>query len=182
MKKLILYSAFLLLGYSSFAQSGFIHSATSSNIQNNWTRLDHANTNGNSNKLLFITQKSGASVTASPLGVWYTSNKWTIFNQNRSAFPVNAKFNVIAMDVSRNTFAHTASSSNISRQLIMLQRIIMQMQKLLLLKIMVLLVLTTTILLVFIILETNGKSLIRTKLICLMAQNLMYGLLMIVKL
>jgi len=116
MKKIFLFTFILFFGYSTFGQSGFVHSAASSNIQNNWTILDHSTTNNNSSKLLFITQKSGVTETNSPLGVWYSRNKWTIFNQNKSAFP-EAKFNVIALDASRNTFIHTASRSNISRHI-----------------------------------------------------------------
>jgi Repeat of unknown function (DUF5648) len=94
------------------AQNAFKHTAISSNIVNNWTVLDHAYTNNNPNAILIVTSDYGS---AGPyhnkaVGVWYTNNKWTIFNQDLSAMNPNAKFNVMIASPSSNAFVHTSTT------------------------------------------------------------------------
>ncbi len=94
--------------------STFKHTATSSNTTNNYTLIDHARTNGQPNKILFVTHDYGSSpYITSPVGVWYTNGKWSIFQQNRKPMPANAKFNVLVQTTAdRGVFIHQASRSN----------------------------------------------------------------------
>jgi hypothetical protein len=80
--------------------TAFVHRATSSNIENNWTVIDHAATNGHPEAVVIITANynpggAGGVYDAHSLGVWYTNGKWAIFHQDRSAMIVGAAFNVL---------------------------------------------------------------------------------------
>ena len=77
----------------------FVHKATVANINSNWTTIDNALTNGNPNAIVFVTPNYnpgdvGGTYDNHNIGVWYTGSKWAIFNQDITAIPVNAAFNV----------------------------------------------------------------------------------------
>ena len=85
------------------------------NTTNNYTYIDHARTNGQPSKILFVTHDYGSRgpYVTSPLGVWYSSGKWTIFQQNRKPLPANAKFNILVQTTAdRGVFIHRASHNN----------------------------------------------------------------------
>lgn len=92
----------------------FIHTAQRSSISGHITTIDNAATNNNPDAKLVVTQNYGTSgpYNNNPIGVYYDSGRWKIYNQNRAAMPVNAKFNIIANH--SRAFRHTASSSSTS--------------------------------------------------------------------
>jgi hypothetical protein len=100
--------------------SAFIHTASASNIIGNWTTIDNPATNNNPNALVFITHNWGASGDANnvynnkPTGVWYDGTKWAIYNEDGSAFPDGAAYNVFVPDPGTHAFVHTATASNIT--------------------------------------------------------------------
>ncbi|HEX7333640.1 MAG TPA: RICIN domain-containing protein [Pyrinomonadaceae bacterium] len=87
-------------GFHVVIADGFIHRAQPTNILSNYTIIDSPFTNNNPSALLFVTQNynpAGASegiYNNHSIGVFYTAGKWAIFNQDRSAMPPNAAFNV----------------------------------------------------------------------------------------
>ena len=86
---------------SSGNSNAFVHTADSAtNIINNWTVIDNALTNNQPNRTLFITHNWNASPVydSVPTGVWYNGSKWAIFNQDQSAMPNGAAFNVLVAD------------------------------------------------------------------------------------
>ncbi len=95
--------------------STFKHTATTSNTTNNYTLINHGRTNGQPNKIIFVTHDYGSGpYVKSPLGVWYTNGKWSIFQQDRKPLPKNAKFNVLVQTTAdRGVFVHKATRNNI---------------------------------------------------------------------
>lgn len=81
----------------------YTHIATVANTTANWTELDNKDTNGNPNAFVIVTPNRSSSpndiVDTHPVGVWYDgiAGKWAIFNQDRTAMPVGAAFNVYAL-------------------------------------------------------------------------------------
>jgi predicted heme/steroid binding protein len=106
--------------FNVFIPSGandFVHVATNSNIISNWTVIDNVSLNGNPNAIFFITQNwnppgGGGIYNTSPVGVWYDGSHWAIFNQNLTAMPEGAGFNVY-IPSGTDIFVHTATNSNI---------------------------------------------------------------------
>jgi hypothetical protein len=98
----------------------FVHVATPANIISNYTIIDNPLTNNKPNLLLFITQNwnpgGGVSGIYNPasVGVWYDNavHKWSIFNEDHSAMPVSAAFNVWIPSGSAATFIQTATVAN----------------------------------------------------------------------
>ena len=77
----------------------FVHKATVSNSAGDYTRIDSPLTNGNPNAIVFVTPNwnpggVGGTYDNHNIGVWYDGSKWAIFNQDLTAIPVNAAFNV----------------------------------------------------------------------------------------
>jgi hypothetical protein len=67
-----------------------------------------------------VTQNFKSVYNTSPVGVWYTGGKWAIFNQDLSAMPQNAAFNVWIVNtgsvdgfsMNGNAFKHTVSTAS----------------------------------------------------------------------
>jgi hypothetical protein len=96
-----------------------VHKATVANISSNWTTLDNPLTNGNPNAIVFVTPNwnpgsVGGTYDNHPIGVWYNSGRWAIFNQDRVAMPVDAAFNVLVLVPASGVFVHTATAGNIA--------------------------------------------------------------------
>ncbi|MBD3162681.1 MAG: hypothetical protein GF346_09925, partial [Candidatus Eisenbacteria bacterium] len=74
-----------------------VHTARAENIVSNWTILDHPLSNGNPDALLTVTQHvTGLGIyNDRPIGVWYDGSHWAIFNQDLTAMPEGATFNVL---------------------------------------------------------------------------------------
>ncbi len=92
----------------------FKHTATESNISNNFTVIDDSRTNGKPNKIIFVTHDYGKKpYITSPIGVWYTNGKWSIFQQNQKPLPANSKFNVLVRsEANKGVFVHKANFNN----------------------------------------------------------------------
>jgi len=81
--------------------AAFIHRATAANISGNYTIIDHPHSNGDPNAVLIVTPNwNPGGVTPNTynnhsIGVYYSSGKWRIFNQDQLAMPENAAFNVL---------------------------------------------------------------------------------------
>jgi len=79
----------------------FIHRATT-NISGNVTTIDHPLCNGDPNAMLIVTPNwnpggSGGVYNNHPIGVYYFSSRWAIFNQDLAAIPTNSAFNVMVV-------------------------------------------------------------------------------------
>ena len=79
------------------SSNAFLHTATTENILNNWTVIDHPKCNGKPNAVLLVTQNWKGTYNTKPIGVWYTNGKWAIYNQDRSTMP-KASFNVLVLE------------------------------------------------------------------------------------
>jgi len=82
----------------------FIHRATTANTSVHITTITHPSTDGNPNAILIVTPNwnpggtGGVGVDNDHVtGVYYAGTKWTIFNQDNVAMPVNAAFNVLVV-------------------------------------------------------------------------------------
>ena len=83
-------------------ESIFVHRATRGSTSANSTYLNNRLINGNPDAVLSVTQNwnprgVGGTYNDHPVGVWYdaTAKRWAIFNQDRSAMPEGAAFNVV---------------------------------------------------------------------------------------
>jgi hypothetical protein len=85
-------------------RNAFVHTATSSNIDFDWTEIDDARTNNNPEAMLLVTPNlnprggSGIIVNNHPIGVWYTGSGWAIFNQDIAIMTQGPAFNVLILD------------------------------------------------------------------------------------
>jgi hypothetical protein len=92
----------------------FVHVATAANSAGDYTIIDHPLTNGNPNAIILVTPNwnpggVGSIYDNHPIGVYYASGKWRIFNQDIAAMPVGAAFNVIIPTTGAGVFVHTAT-------------------------------------------------------------------------
>ncbi len=76
----------------------FEFTANAGNISGHTAAIDHPLTNNNPNAILLVTPLWEGVYNNHPIGVYYTSDGWRIFNQDFVAMPVNAKFNVLVID------------------------------------------------------------------------------------
>ncbi len=95
----------------------FVHTATAGNSTGDYTMIDNALTNNNPNAIVFVTPNwnpgnVGGTYNNHNIGVWYDGSKWAIFNQDHTAIPVNAAFNVLVLVPSSDIFVHTATVDN----------------------------------------------------------------------
>jgi len=91
----------------------FRHTATSRNTSGHITTLNHPATNGNPNAKLIISQYWGKKVYNNhSIGVYYSGGKWKIYNQDFSAMPENAMFNIL-VDY-KNTYQHKVTKQNVA--------------------------------------------------------------------
>ena len=78
----------------------FVHRATSENIVDNSTYIDHPSVNGNPNAILLVARgslPSGGANGTHDIGVWYDASRggrWTVFNQDRASMPEGTTFDV----------------------------------------------------------------------------------------
>lgn len=114
MKNWIVLSFLILLGVSpTEGQSTLLHQASASNTEGHVTTINNAATNGQANKLLFITKRYNGKYEGHQAGVWYNNGKWTIYNEDRQALSPTT-FNVLAVDPSNKAFQHKAGKGNTS--------------------------------------------------------------------
>ncbi|MEM7673183.1 MAG: hypothetical protein AAF212_07570 [Verrucomicrobiota bacterium] len=92
----------------------FVHTTDSENVSGHMTRLTHAAIEGNAEKLLFVTPRFG-KYNPHTVGVWYETetDKWTIYNEDRTFLPEGTQFNILALDPDTpQAFTHTATAQN----------------------------------------------------------------------
>jgi len=100
--------------------SYFTHTAAPANISGHVTEINNASTNGRPNASLLVTANwnpggVGGTYNVPAVGVWYNgSQRWTIFNQDFTAMPANAAFNVLVPSAGSASFVHTATGGNTS--------------------------------------------------------------------
>ncbi len=75
----------------------FKHKVTPASKKGHITYVNHSKTNGKQNDLIFTTFNSQGSRKNfnNPIGVWYASGKWTVFNENRSPLKGNEAYNML---------------------------------------------------------------------------------------
>ncbi|MFD0861685.1 hypothetical protein ACFQ1M_05670 [Sungkyunkwania multivorans] len=78
----------------------FRHKVGNTNKKNHITYINDARTNGKSNSIVLATfnaQNSRKNFN-NPIGVWYSANKWTVYNEDRKPLKGNEAYNIIALD------------------------------------------------------------------------------------
>jgi len=102
--------------------SHFVWTATASNSSGDSTYINNYATNNRPGDILFITPnynqggECGCVYDHFPVGVWYNPSaaKWAIFNENGSAIPAGASFNVLVVPAANSpkVFVQTATAAN----------------------------------------------------------------------
>jgi hypothetical protein len=98
-------------------EASFRHVAASSNSTFDYTDLDNPILNGNPNAVVMVTPswEPNQVYNNHAVGVFYDGDRWAIFNQDYSAIPVGAAFNVHAWSAPSSTvLVHNAGSGNIT--------------------------------------------------------------------
>ncbi len=109
---MLAYAAFNVLVPKS-GPNAFVHTATATSTDYNYTMIDNPLTNGNPNAKILVTPRDPAN--KRPVGVWYNGTKWGIFNQDLAAMPVGSSFHVFVLQENYpGAFVHTATAGNIS--------------------------------------------------------------------
>jgi len=100
-------------------KTAFVHRATSGNIVDNSTYVDHPWANKNPNAVLLVTQvqeRGTDAADAHPIGVWYDANRggrWAIFNQDLAPMLEGEIFNVVvSKGPGEAVFIHRATPEN----------------------------------------------------------------------
>ena len=81
----------------------YTHIATTANSAGNWTDLDNKASNNHPNAVVIVTPNQSAGVKGvvdtHAVGVWYDvmAGKWAIFNEDGTAIPHGAAFNIFAV-------------------------------------------------------------------------------------
>ena len=95
----------------------FVHTTADATISGNVSMIDHPVTNGDPDKLLFVSHEFGTAGpnAVSPQGVWYDGDQWGVFNQDLSTMNKGMKYNVFVVDEDYDlAFKHTALINNIA--------------------------------------------------------------------
>jgi hypothetical protein len=77
--------------------SRFVWAASSSNDGGDGTTINDFYTNGDPNAVLEVTQRWTGVYDPASIGIWYAGGHWIIFNENGSAMPAGAEFNVLVV-------------------------------------------------------------------------------------
>jgi len=82
--------------YQEPSKSAWEHVASAENTVGNSTRLDNPIINGVPCAQVHVTQSASEGIfNGHPIGVWYSSGYWRVFNQDGVAIPVDAAFHVV---------------------------------------------------------------------------------------
>ncbi|MDV3353784.1 hypothetical protein QGP82_34230 [Leptothoe sp. LEGE 181152] len=82
----------------------FQHKVTDATKQGSMKHVSYINngfSNGVPQGIVFVTQRWINTYNPNPIGVWYSNNKWTVYNQNRKPLPNNVTFNVLVVKPAR---------------------------------------------------------------------------------
>lgn len=92
----------ILIGAGTGGATTFIHNVTAP--IGNYTIIDHPSLNGKPNAFPIVAHNWGSGgdpsniILDTPIGVWYDGANWTIYTEDVSAMPLNARFNVYVAD------------------------------------------------------------------------------------
>ncbi len=77
----------------------FLHQAKTENTKDHISYIDHASTNGKKDHLVFATFNGRNSIKMynTPIGVWYSSGKWAVYNEDRAKMKRNEAFNILSV-------------------------------------------------------------------------------------
>ncbi|MEM9324710.1 MAG: hypothetical protein AAGA85_03605, partial [Bacteroidota bacterium] len=88
------------------------HVSASANTSGHITYIDHPDINNKPDLILFTSQEYGV-YNRHETGVWYNGTRWTVYNQDRGAMPLNNRINVMAFESSDpRAYVHTTNSGN----------------------------------------------------------------------
>ncbi|MCH2034797.1 MAG: hypothetical protein MK202_14905 [Tenacibaculum sp.] len=84
----------------------FKHKVNSLNKKGHITYINNAKTNKKDKSLVFATFNSQTSIKnfKNPIGVWYSNNKWSVYNENRSQLKGNEAYNILSLSSNKRTF------------------------------------------------------------------------------
>ncbi len=92
----------------------FVHRATDENSRGDYTYLSDPAIDGDPDAVVLVSSSEGAGgAYGRNVGVWYepTKERWAIFNQDRSAVPAEATFEVVVPPADQG-FVHRAAPPN----------------------------------------------------------------------
>ncbi len=90
----------------------FEHTVTSAG--NNFTSINNSGLDGESQRILQVTQHWTGTYNDHPPGVWYGFGKWNISNLDLVNIPDGANYNVYYQEPSKSAWEHVASAANIT--------------------------------------------------------------------
>lgn len=101
-------------------ENSFVHRAADENSRGDYTYISDSSVNNNANAVVLVTPTAdrgspGGAAYNHNIGVWYEGvdkEKWAIFNQDRTAVPAGATFEVVVPPASEK-FVHRAEPINI---------------------------------------------------------------------
>jgi hypothetical protein len=112
-------SSYNIYAVSAPSSNAFVQKATTANSTGDWTTIDNPATNNNPNALLLVTSiwnpgGTGGIYDNHNIGVWYYNGKWAVFNEDATAIPTGAAFNVLVLNSSTGgqSFVATSTASN----------------------------------------------------------------------
>jgi hypothetical protein len=101
-------------------------SQSGGNISGHTTVIDHPALNGNANAVFQATQNwnpggAGGTYNSRHIGIYYTGSRWALFNEDLSAMPAGAAFN-IRLGPPNRSFVHRAAPENINGHVTIIRR------------------------------------------------------------
>lgn len=107
------------VGAYEFGDLSFVHSTGAANIGGHISTIDDPASNGRPDADLFLTPNfdGGDNPTVAfnrPYGLWYTSSRWTVFDQGFAAMPADVDFDAFVPAGGSGVFRHVADAANSS--------------------------------------------------------------------
>lgn len=87
---------------------GHLVASSGSNI----STINHVGLDGNSQKILQVSQHWMGDYNPHPFGILYLSGNWVVTNLDLNNLPINTNFNVYYQDKSKSAYKHTATIAN----------------------------------------------------------------------
>ena len=83
----------------------FKHKVTPATKKNHITYVNSSKTNNQTKAIVFATFNSQTSIKSynNPIGVWYSANKWTVYNENKKGLKGNEAYNLLALGKKTNS-------------------------------------------------------------------------------
>jgi hypothetical protein len=95
------------------------HTVTAANSSGNTTELDNAALNGNPNAVFFFSKTfDGVIYDTAHLGIWYSSGKWYLYNEDyNKPIAVGLTINIFVPNSNATLITHTVTAANTSTYL-----------------------------------------------------------------